>query len=207
MMFASLCNVHERSLKRTTGMMLGGKTAVVCGYGEVGKGCAQALRGAGAVVHVTESDPICALQAWHVLHHLSLFSLFYSFSFFLFIPSFSLFLSLSLWLPNPSFLLSRLSASQYGRLPSRAPFRNGQQDGSYHHRHRYILEFSGCTRFALRSNIILSSEISSFRHFCHANFFPISNKILIALRLPNKQNTGDVFVDSSLNSISTTPAI
>jgi adenosylhomocysteinase len=43
--------------------MLGGKTAVVCGYGEVGKGCAQALRGQGCRVVVTEIDPICALQA------------------------------------------------------------------------------------------------------------------------------------------------
>jgi adenosylhomocysteinase len=43
--------------------MLSGKIAVVCGYGEVGKGCAQALRGQGARVIVTEIDPICALQA------------------------------------------------------------------------------------------------------------------------------------------------
>jgi adenosylhomocysteinase len=43
--------------------MLGGKVAVVCGYGEVGKGCAQALRGQGCRVIVTEVDPICALQA------------------------------------------------------------------------------------------------------------------------------------------------
>ena len=43
--------------------MLGGKVAVVCGFGEVGKGCAQALRGQGARVIVTEIDPICALQA------------------------------------------------------------------------------------------------------------------------------------------------
>jgi adenosylhomocysteinase len=43
--------------------MLSGKIAVVCGYGEVGKGCAQALRGQGARVVVTEIDPICALQA------------------------------------------------------------------------------------------------------------------------------------------------
>src|SRR6266508_397237 len=44
-------------------VMLGGKVAVVCGYGEVGKGCAQALRGQGCRVIVTEIDPICALQA------------------------------------------------------------------------------------------------------------------------------------------------
>ncbi len=50
-------------LNRGLDVMLGGKTAVVCGYGEVGKGCAQALRGQGARVIVTEIDPICALQA------------------------------------------------------------------------------------------------------------------------------------------------
>ena len=50
-------------LARATDVMLGGKTAVVCGYGEVGKGCAQALRGQGCRVVVTEIDPICALQA------------------------------------------------------------------------------------------------------------------------------------------------
>lgn len=43
--------------------MCGGKQAVVCGYGEVGKGCCQALRGMGCMVYVTEIDPICALQA------------------------------------------------------------------------------------------------------------------------------------------------
>jgi adenosylhomocysteinase len=50
-------------LARATDVMLGGKVAVVCGYGEVGKGCAQALRGQGCRVIVTEIDPICALQA------------------------------------------------------------------------------------------------------------------------------------------------
>jgi adenosylhomocysteinase len=50
-------------LDRATDVMLGGKVAVVCGYGEVGKGCAQALRGQGCRVVVTEIDPICALQA------------------------------------------------------------------------------------------------------------------------------------------------
>jgi len=50
-------------LMRATDVMLGGKVAVVCGYGEVGKGCAQALRGQGCRVIVTEIDPICALQA------------------------------------------------------------------------------------------------------------------------------------------------
>ncbi|GAB4375377.1 MAG: adenosylhomocysteinase [Acidobacteriota bacterium] len=50
-------------LMRATDVMLAGKVAVVCGYGDVGKGCAQALRGQGARVIVTEIDPICALQA------------------------------------------------------------------------------------------------------------------------------------------------
>src|SRR5499433_369222 len=50
-------------LMRATDVMLSGKVAVVCGYGEVGKGCAQALKGQGARVVVTEIDPICALQA------------------------------------------------------------------------------------------------------------------------------------------------
>ena len=50
-------------LARATDVMLGGKVAVVCGYGEVGKGCAQSLRGQGCRVVVTEIDPICALQA------------------------------------------------------------------------------------------------------------------------------------------------
>jgi len=50
-------------LNRAADVMLAGKLAVVCGYGEVGKGCAQALRGQGARVVVTEIDPICALQA------------------------------------------------------------------------------------------------------------------------------------------------
>ncbi|MGE4608780.1 MAG: adenosylhomocysteinase [Myxococcota bacterium] len=50
-------------LARATDVMLGGKITVVCGYGEVGKGCAQALKGQGARVIVTEIDPICALQA------------------------------------------------------------------------------------------------------------------------------------------------
>ncbi|MFO7177651.1 MAG: adenosylhomocysteinase [Pseudomonadota bacterium] len=50
-------------IKRATGVMFAGKVAVVAGYGEVGKGCAQAMRGLGARVIVTEIDPICALQA------------------------------------------------------------------------------------------------------------------------------------------------
>lgn len=50
-------------IKRATDVMVAGKTAVVCGYGDVGKGCAQSLKGLGAVVWVTEVDPICALQA------------------------------------------------------------------------------------------------------------------------------------------------
>jgi adenosylhomocysteinase len=50
-------------IKRATDVMIAGKVAVVCGYGEVGKGCAQALRSFGATVLITEIDPICALQA------------------------------------------------------------------------------------------------------------------------------------------------
>lgn len=48
---------------RATDVMIGGKTVLVCGFGEVGKGCAQAMRGQGARVLITEIDPICALQA------------------------------------------------------------------------------------------------------------------------------------------------
>jgi adenosylhomocysteinase len=50
-------------LNRATDVMLGGKVAIVCGFGEVGKGCAESLRGQGCRVIVTEIDPICALQA------------------------------------------------------------------------------------------------------------------------------------------------
>jgi adenosylhomocysteinase len=50
-------------IKRATDVMIAGKNAVVVGFGDVGKGCAQALKGMGAIVHVTEIDPICALQA------------------------------------------------------------------------------------------------------------------------------------------------
>jgi len=48
---------------RATDVMMAGKKAVICGYGDVGKGCAQAMRACGCVVYVTEIDPICALQA------------------------------------------------------------------------------------------------------------------------------------------------
>ena len=48
---------------RATDVMLAGKRIVICGFGDVGKGCAQAMRGQGARVLVTEIDPICALQA------------------------------------------------------------------------------------------------------------------------------------------------
>merc|ERR1711906_61777 len=51
------------SIMRATDVMIGGKRAMVCGYGDVGKGCAFALRGCGARVYITECDPICALQA------------------------------------------------------------------------------------------------------------------------------------------------
>jgi adenosylhomocysteinase len=50
-------------IKRATDVMIAGKIAVVCGYGDVGKGSAQSLRGLGATVWITEMDPICALQA------------------------------------------------------------------------------------------------------------------------------------------------
>ncbi|HPP57415.1 MAG TPA: adenosylhomocysteinase, partial [Anaerohalosphaeraceae bacterium] len=50
-------------IKRATGVMVAGKVVVVCGYGDVGKGCAQSMRGFGARVLITEIDPICALQA------------------------------------------------------------------------------------------------------------------------------------------------
>ncbi len=50
-------------IKRATDVMIAGKTVIICGYGDVGKGCAQSLRGLGATVWITEIDPICALQA------------------------------------------------------------------------------------------------------------------------------------------------
>ncbi len=50
-------------INRGTDVLLGGKVAVICGYGDVGKGCADSLRGQGARVIITEIDPICALQA------------------------------------------------------------------------------------------------------------------------------------------------
>ncbi len=50
-------------LKRATDIMLAGKKVIICGFGDVGKGCAQSMQGYGAVVSVTEVDPICALQA------------------------------------------------------------------------------------------------------------------------------------------------
>src|SRR5262250_971428 len=50
-------------IKRATDVMVSGKKAVVCGYGDVGKGCAQAFAAARATVYITEIDPICALQA------------------------------------------------------------------------------------------------------------------------------------------------
>src|SRR3954462_8354732 len=50
-------------INRATDVMLAGKTAIICGFGDGGKGCAESLRGQGAIVQVTEVDPICALQA------------------------------------------------------------------------------------------------------------------------------------------------
>src|ERR671930_495396 len=64
--FDNICGCRHSlpdGLARATDVMLGGKVAVLFGYGEVGKGCAQALRGQGCRVIVTEIDPICALQA------------------------------------------------------------------------------------------------------------------------------------------------
>jgi adenosylhomocysteinase len=50
-------------INRATDVMICGKKVLICGFGDVGKGCAQAMRGSGARVYVTECDPICALQA------------------------------------------------------------------------------------------------------------------------------------------------
>jgi adenosylhomocysteinase len=57
------CHSLPDGIVRATDVLFGGKRALVCGYGDVGKGCAFALRGAGARVLITETDPICALQA------------------------------------------------------------------------------------------------------------------------------------------------
>ncbi|XP_069175676.1 adenosylhomocysteinase-like 1 isoform X1 [Procambarus clarkii] len=65
-MFDNLYSCRESiidSLKRATDVMFGGKQVAICGYGEVGKGCCQALKGLGCTVYVTEIDPVCALQA------------------------------------------------------------------------------------------------------------------------------------------------
>src|SRR6187402_1913231 len=51
------------AIRRATDIMMAGKVAIVCGYGDVGKGTAASFRGAGSIVTVTEIDPICALQA------------------------------------------------------------------------------------------------------------------------------------------------
>merc|ERR1719457_6167 len=50
-------------IMRATDVMLAGKKALICGYGDVGKGCAMAMRAQGSIVYVSECDPICALQA------------------------------------------------------------------------------------------------------------------------------------------------
>merc|ERR1712196_111645 len=50
-------------IMRATDVMMAGKKAVICGYGDVGKGCAMAMKAQGCIVYVTEVDPICALQA------------------------------------------------------------------------------------------------------------------------------------------------
>lgn len=63
LVFSTLIEFIAYSLKRSTDIMFGGKQVVICGYGEVGKGCCQALKGLGCIVYITEIDPICALQA------------------------------------------------------------------------------------------------------------------------------------------------
>uniref|UniRef100_A0A1A9UNW7 Adenosylhomocysteinase n=1 Tax=Glossina austeni TaxID=7395 RepID=A0A1A9UNW7_GLOAU len=66
MKFDNFYSIRESildSLKRATDVLFGGKQVVVCGYGDVGKGCAKGLRAQGCIVYVTEIDPICALQA------------------------------------------------------------------------------------------------------------------------------------------------
>lgn len=57
-------------IMRATDVMLAGKRVVICGFGDVGKGCAQAMKAAGSIVYVTEIDPICALQVRRVNHWL-----------------------------------------------------------------------------------------------------------------------------------------
>jgi len=64
--FDNLYGIRESladGLKRATGVMVAGKVVIICGYGDVGKGCAQSMRGLGARIIITEIDPICALQA------------------------------------------------------------------------------------------------------------------------------------------------
>src|SRR3954465_8085906 len=64
--FENVCGCRHSlvdGINRATDVMLAGKTAIICGFGDVGKGCAESLRGQGAIVQVTEVDPICALQA------------------------------------------------------------------------------------------------------------------------------------------------
>ncbi len=60
------------ALKRCTDTMLAGKMALVCGYGQVGKGCCQALKNLGCRVEVSEIDPICALQVGKIYYFLSI---------------------------------------------------------------------------------------------------------------------------------------
>jgi adenosylhomocysteinase len=59
----AVTNLWSTAIRRATDIMMAGKTAVVCGYGDVGKGSAASLKSAGVRVTVTEVDPICALQA------------------------------------------------------------------------------------------------------------------------------------------------
>ncbi len=61
--FTDVANLLADGIKRATDVMLAGKVVVVCGYGDVGKGCAKSMKSYGSRVIVTEIDPICALQA------------------------------------------------------------------------------------------------------------------------------------------------
>ena len=63
MIVYEMIHIIEISINNFTVSLIGGKQVVVCGYGQVGKGCCQSLKSMGCVVYVTEMDPICALQA------------------------------------------------------------------------------------------------------------------------------------------------
>ena len=65
--FHILFHLFHSTMQRLTDCMLAGKIVLVCGYGEVGKGCAKALQGLGCVVLITEIDPLCALQGNYLM--------------------------------------------------------------------------------------------------------------------------------------------